>query len=77
VAVEGTVSGALKQLAGYSPWIAFIVDLGLPDGSGFDFLSVARAKDRNVPALVLTGDNEHDVINAAFDLLAQCVFRPT
>jgi CheY-like chemotaxis protein len=76
VTVEATVSGALEQLAGHSTWIAFIVDLGLPDGSGLDVVSVIRARDRNVPALILTGDNGHDAINATFDLRAQYLVKP-
>lgn len=76
VTVEATVSGALERLASHSPWIAFIIDLGLPDGSGLDVISDIRARDRNVPALVLTGNHEHDAINAAFDLQAQYLAKP-
>ncbi len=74
--VEATVSGALEQLASHWPWIAFIVDLGLPDGSGLEVVSEIRARDWNVPALVLTGNHDHDAINAAFDLRAQYLNKP-
>jgi DNA-binding NarL/FixJ family response regulator len=76
VTVEATVSGALEQLASHAIWIAFIVDLGLPDGSGFTVVSNIRARDRSVPALVLTGNREHDAINAAFDLRAHYLNKP-
>jgi hypothetical protein len=52
VTVEATVSGALEQVAGHSTWIAFIVDLGLPDGSRLGVGSRVRAMDQNVSALV-------------------------
>jgi|HubBroStandDraft_1064217.scaffolds.fasta_scaffold03873_13 two-component system response regulator DevR len=76
VSVEATVCGALEQLTGHWPWTAFIVDLGLPDGSGVEVVSAIRARDGNVPALVLTGNHEHDAINAAFDLRSQYLAKP-
>lgn len=76
VTVEATVRGALERFASHSTWLAFIVDLGLPDGSGIEVLSHIRARDPNVPGLVLTGNNEHDAINAAFDLRAQYLAKP-
>jgi CheY-like chemotaxis protein len=76
VTVEATVGGALEQLASHATWVAFIIDLGLPDGSGLAVVSHVRAKDRDVPTLVLSGNNEHDAINAAFDLRAQYLAKP-
>jgi ActR/RegA family two-component response regulator len=76
VTVDATVSGALEQFADHPTWIAFIVDLGLPDGSGLGVGSRARAMDRNVSALILTGDNAHDAINATFDVRAQYRAKP-
>jgi DNA-binding NarL/FixJ family response regulator len=76
VTVEATVGGAMERLASHATWIAFIVDLGLPDGSGLEVVSDIRARDQKVPALVLTGNHEHDAINAAFDLRAQYLEKP-
>jgi DNA-binding response OmpR family regulator len=76
VTFQATVSGAFQQLVGRPVWSAFIVDLVLQDGSGLDVLSRIRAADRSVPALILTGNRDHDVINAAFDLRAQYLAKP-
>jgi DNA-binding NarL/FixJ family response regulator len=76
VTVEATLLGALQQLDTRTPWSAFVVDLNLPDGCGLEVISRIRANDRNIPALILTGDGEHDTINAAFDLRAQYLCKP-
>jgi len=57
-------------------WTGFVLDVGLPDGSGLDLLADARTKFPATPALVLTGRTEASSINAAFDLNADYVVKP-
>jgi len=76
VTVEGTVSGALDQLARRMLWSAFVVDFALPDGSGLDVVSRIRAVDSNVPALILTGHGSHEIVTATLDLRAQYLAKP-
>jgi DNA-binding NarL/FixJ family response regulator len=74
--VEATVGGALHQVVENPIWDAFIVDIGLRDGSGLDVVSCVRADDRDAAVLILTGRSEHRSINAAFDLRAQYLDKP-
>jgi DNA-binding NarL/FixJ family response regulator len=76
VTVEATTRGALEQFAGHSTWLAFIVDVSLPDGCGLNVVAHVRANNESVPVLILTGNSERDVINAAFDLRAQYLDKP-
>jgi DNA-binding NarL/FixJ family response regulator len=76
VAVESTVCGALNVFTGDVSWSAFIVDLGLPDGSGLEFLTHTRTIDGSVPALILSGRCDRDAVSAAFDLRAQYLIKP-
>jgi DNA-binding NarL/FixJ family response regulator len=57
-------------------WSAFLLDIGLPDGSGLDVLAVARRRRLPTPALVLTGSHEPASINRAYDLGAQYLVKP-
>ena len=57
-------------------WAGFIIDVGLPDGSGLDVLGRARVKNPGTPALILTGSVEREHINLAFDLNAHYVVKP-
>jgi len=59
VDVVGTVSEA--EAAIYTiPYDVLILDLGLPDGDGLDFLKGIRAAGKHVPVLVLTGRDKID-----------------
>jgi PAS domain S-box-containing protein len=51
-----------RHLVQTEPWDVLISDLGLPDGSGFDFLKSLRAANIDLPAIALSGYGmEHDV----------------
>jgi DNA-binding response OmpR family regulator len=58
-----TVKEALAQLAG-SPPTLMIVDVGLPDGSGFDVLRESVSSGRRIPAIVLSarGDESDRIV---------------
>ena len=74
--VAGSVAGAMSLLDAHVTWRGFIVDLGLPDGSGLDVVSAARKAFRGARAMVLTGNVEAELINAVHDLGATYVVKP-
>jgi ActR/RegA family two-component response regulator len=74
--VAGSVSGAMALLDAHVAWRGFIVDLGLPDGSGLDVVTKARTAFPGVRAMVLTGHVEPKLINAVHDLGATYVVKP-
>jgi len=74
--VARTVQEALARLADFLPWSGFIIDVGLPDGSGLDVLASARLMHPTTPALVLTGDTERETINRAYSLGAGYLVKP-
>jgi CheY-like chemotaxis protein len=76
VSLASTVHEAREQLTTGSRWRAFIVDEGLPDGSGVDLLAEWRPVFPDTPALVLTGCTDARVINAVFDLRADYLVKP-
>jgi len=71
-----SATDARRLLSRPSTWRAFVLDVGLPDGSGLDLLADARATFPSTPALVLTGRTEASSINAAYDLNADYVVKP-
>ena len=71
-----TAAAASTALSGTESWGAFVIDVGLPDGSGIDVLARARVVHPRTPALILTGVLSSQVANAAFDLGAACVAKP-
>jgi DNA-binding NarL/FixJ family response regulator len=71
-----TAAAACNALSAMEDWSAFVIDVGLPDGSGMDVLAQARQVHPRTPALVLTGLLSPEVANAAFDLGAACVAKP-
>jgi DNA-binding NarL/FixJ family response regulator len=71
-----TVEEAKKALKGAKGWTGLVVDIGLPDGSGLDVVSVAREKWPTVPALVLTGSTQAADINRSFMLRADFLVKP-
>ncbi len=71
----GTVADARAALEA-KQWAGVVIDLSLPDGSGFEVLEHARTLDKHVPALVLTGHLNRDFANRSFDLGASYVVKP-
>jgi DNA-binding response OmpR family regulator len=76
VAIAASVAQARALLASPRSWTAFVIDEGLPDGSGLDLLTGARRSFPSTPALMLTGQTEAATINRAFDLRADYVVKP-
>jgi DNA-binding NarL/FixJ family response regulator len=63
-------------LAGHVAWTGLIIDYQLPDGSGLDLLARARSRHPLVPALMLTGHNDREAANTAYDLDAEYLVKP-
>lgn len=74
VRVVGSVAEAVRVLDLEDGIGGLIVDIGLPDGSGFDVVDTARALYTDLPCLVLTGNDDHDVIRRA--QLYGCEYLP-
>jgi len=53
-----------------------VVDIGLPDGTGFDVVAALRSRHDEVPVLILTGSNDPATINRAHALRAEFVCKP-
>ncbi len=76
VVLAANLAQARQHLHAEQPWSAFVVDLNLPDGSGLDFLADVRRTWPQVPALLLTGEIEGAVVNAAYDLRVEILSKP-
>ncbi|GAC1541032.1 MAG: response regulator transcription factor [Polyangiales bacterium] len=71
-----SAAAAREAFATGESWLALVVDLGLPDGSGLEVLSTARARWPLMPALVLTGSHQPDNINRSYALGAEYLCKP-
>jgi len=76
VQTVGTVRDALEILQRPRHWLAAIVDVGLPDGTGMEVASRLLSPELHVPTLVLTGRSDHRLANEAQALGAQFLFKP-
>lgn len=56
--------------------VAALVDEGLPDGSGLDFVAYLRRRRPAVPVLVFTAQRDLALVNRAQSLRAEFVFKP-
>ena len=65
VEMATTLMDARKLLEKKSP-DAIVLDIGLPDGNGIEFLSEFRKKSR-VPVLLLTGNGKNDDVELGFE----------
>jgi DNA-binding NarL/FixJ family response regulator len=63
IATASTIAGALNALADAPDII--VVDLGLPDGDGVDLIATIRARDKELPILVVTSATRPERIDAA------------
>ena len=77
VHVAESVSDGLKALESIGAIDALVVDVGLPDGTGFDVLEAARARRSDLPCLVLTGQDDHPTIKQAQLVGAEYLPKPT
>lgn len=59
-----TSSSLQDAIAQYSKnqFDAVILDLGLPDGSGFDFLQLVRKENKTLPILILSAQSDEDSV---------------
>jgi two-component system response regulator QseB len=64
--VATSLSEAQEALT-LAPYAAMILDLGLPDGDGLDWLANKRRQQLLVPTLILTARNELDNMVAGLD----------
>jgi DNA-binding NarL/FixJ family response regulator len=72
-----SVEAAVEAIEhGASDLAAAVVDIGLPDGTGFDVVELLRRHDRNLPVLILTGSNDPATINRAHALRVEFVCKP-
>lgn len=67
---EGTLAGAVVWLKS-QPCDVLLLDLGLPDSSGFATISAAREAAPTLPIIVLTGHDDSDFALAALEAGAQ------
>jgi two-component system, OmpR family, catabolic regulation response regulator CreB len=79
VSLARTLADARAVLASpAAPVDGLLLDLHLPDGSGFDLLRELRAtpEHRALPVLVLTGEGEDRILSAARELDATLLTKP-
>ncbi len=67
---------ARAALSGHERWRGFVIDVLLGNESGIDVLSFARERHPCVPAVMVTGGLERDVIKRAFSLGAGLMCKP-
>ena len=65
--IVGDCEEALEELHS-NDFDMVLLDLGLPDGSGFDVLKALRKKDKNTPVIVITARGELDDKITGLDL---------
>jgi DNA-binding NarL/FixJ family response regulator len=71
-----TVAEARERLDTTPSWLAAVVDIGLPDGSGLDVVRYARQKLPLLPVLILTAREDEPLINEAHVLRASYAVKP-
>ena len=74
--IAGSVKQALEILDAGLDVAGAVVDIGLPDGTGFEVVAALRKLSEEVPVLVLTGSNDPAAINRAHALRAEYVCKP-
>lgn len=73
--VVDTYRAARQALAAESP-NALVVDVGLPDGSGFDLVAAARALDPFLPILVMSGEVDASRLAETHALRVHYLLKP-
>lgn len=74
---EAPTLGRARALIDARGYDRAILDVGLPDGDGLDFLAWIRARGASMAVLVVTGKPDREVAARAFLLGAAFVFKPT
>jgi DNA-binding NarL/FixJ family response regulator len=69
------VAAAERAVATWKRFGAFVIDEGLPDGSGTDFLTRARTRHPDTPAAIYSGLLTSRVVHAARDLRAEYISK--
>jgi DNA-binding response OmpR family regulator len=72
--LAATVRAGLDALSGALD--CAIMDLGLPDGSGFEVVDAAREQHPDLPILILTGALDEDSVNRAQRVGVAYVCKP-
>ncbi len=69
--------GSVEELKGYdvTRYDVVILDLNLPDGSGFDILKYIRATNLNVPIIMLSARKDSDTVIKGLELGADDYIR--
>lgn len=70
--IAGTIAEAEAVVAAGPPSL-FLIDVGMPDGSGLDFLRRLKSDHPEVEALVATGHSDPGTIDAALAAGARAV----
>lgn len=71
----GTVAAGRLSLRART-YDALVVDVSLPDGSGLELIELAHERSPGIPALVLTGSTDHDVIARTLEIGARYMLKP-
>jgi two-component system vancomycin resistance associated response regulator VraR len=74
--IAASVKQAIEILESGLEVAGAVVDIGLPDGNGFDVVAAVRRLSDVLPVLVLTGSNDPVVINRAHALRVEFVCKP-
>lgn len=76
VEVVSTVADANDAIARLTGPVAALVDLGLPDGSGYEVIETLRSRIPDAPVMVLTGNMAPEAVNRVHLLRAEFVSKP-
>jgi DNA-binding NarL/FixJ family response regulator len=76
VLMTDTIDAAFEIIDDGIEVAAAVVDINLPDGTGFDVVESLRKRDRNMPVLIVTGSNDPATINRAHALRVEFVCKP-
>jgi two-component system response regulator QseB len=76
VVLVSTAAGARRALRERGSFTGVVVDISLPDGSGFDVLAVARAGNPSVAALIVSGSVDERRLAEAHRLSAAYLLKP-
>jgi len=76
VSIAGSVSEAREAERRFTQLSGAIIDVRLPDGTGFDVLSNLRRNWPMLPVLIITGALDREVVNQSQQLGVEFVAKP-